>query len=71
MQLKKCLLTQFTMQQSESLWLKEYPSIVYQSALQALKDGLFRWRQGLSEFSQQQSKERGDIATDERQLGRS
>ncbi|MCX8490136.1 MAG: transposase, partial [Cyclobacteriaceae bacterium] len=59
----KKIFTQFTMQQPEYAWMKQYPSTVYQSAFIDLKKAFFRWREGLSEFPKKKSKKKGDSFT--------
>lgn len=56
----KKVLTQHIMKQPEYAWMKNYPSTVYQSALQDLKDALSRWRKGLAGFPNKKSKKKGD-----------
>ena len=44
----KKILTNVVMQKPEYGWMRTYPSTVYQSALQDLKDAFGRWRKGLA-----------------------
>lgn len=59
----KKLLTNEVMKQEEYFWMKKYPSTVYQSALQDLKDAFSRWRKGLAKMPVHSSKRRGDSFT--------
>ncbi|MFB8788557.1 MAG: transposase [Potamolinea sp.] len=59
----KQVFTQFTMQQPEYAWMKQYPSTVYQSAFIDLKDAFTRWRKGLADFPKKKSKKKGDSFT--------
>ena len=59
----KKLLTSEVMKQEEYLWMKKYPSTVYQSALQDLKDAFSRWRKGLAKMPVHTSKRKGDSFT--------
>lgn len=55
----KKILTNDVMSRPEYGWMKEYPSTVYQSALQDLKDAFDRWRKGLSEIPVFKAKKNG------------
>lgn len=59
----KKLLTNEVMKQEEYLWMKEYPSTIYQSALQDLKDAFSRWRKGLAQIPVHTLKRKGDRFT--------
>ncbi|BAY60755.1 transposase [Calothrix brevissima NIES-22] len=59
----KKVFTQVTMNKSEYAWTKKYPSTVYQSAFQDLKNAFSRWRRGLGEFPVKKSKKKGDSFT--------
>lgn len=59
----KKVLTNHIMQRSEYAWMKEYPSTVYQSALQDLKDAFSRWRKGLAKMPAKKTKKQGDSFT--------
>lgn len=59
----KKILTNVVMQRPEYGWMKNYPSTVYQSALQDLKDALQRWRKGLASIPVFKSKKQGDSFT--------
>lgn len=59
----KKILTNEVMQKPEYSWMRNYPSTVYQSALQDLKDAFTRWRKGLAEMPVFKSKKLGDSFT--------
>lgn len=59
----KKVLTQVTMRKSEYGWMRQYPSTVYQSAFQDLKNAFSRWRKGLAQFPTKKSKKKGDSFT--------
>ena len=59
----KKILTNSVMQRPEYSWMRDYPSTVYQSALQDLKDAFSRWRKGLTEMPVFKSKRLGDSFT--------
>lgn len=59
----KKILTNEVMQKPEYSWMKNYPSTVYQSALQDLKDAFSRWRKGLAKIPVFKSKREGDSFT--------
>lgn len=59
----KKVFTQVTMNKSEYAWMRKYPSTVYQSAFQDLKDAFSRWRKGLAQFPVKKSKKKGDSFT--------
>lgn len=59
----KKILTNVVMQKPEYSWMKNYPSTVYQSALQDLKDAFGRWRKGLAKMPVFKSKRQGDSFT--------
>lgn len=59
----KKVFTQVTMKKDEYQWMTKYPSTVYQSAFQDLKDAFSRWRKGLAEFPQKKYKKKGDSFT--------
>jgi putative transposase len=59
----KKVFTQVTMQKPENVWMKKYPSTVYQSAFIDLKRAFARWREGLSGFPCKKSKKKGDSFT--------
>lgn len=59
----KKILTTVLMQRPEYSWMKNYPSTVYQSALQDLKDALQRWRKGWAKMPVFRSKKQGDSFT--------
>lgn len=59
----KNILTNDVMQRPEYSWMKQYPSTVYQSALQDLKNALDRWRKGLAEIPVFKAKKDGESFT--------
>ena len=59
----KKLLTNQVMKSDEYGWMKDYPSTIYQSALQDLKDAFSRWSQGQNKFPVHTSKRKGDNFT--------
>ncbi|MBD3561542.1 transposase, partial [Planktothrix sp. FACHB-1355] len=59
----KKIFTQVVMKRSEYAWMKKYPSTVYQSAFQDLKNAFNRWRKGLAEFPKKKTKKQGDSFT--------
>ncbi|MBD2199359.1 MULTISPECIES: RNA-guided endonuclease InsQ/TnpB family protein [Calothrix] len=59
----KKVFTQVTMNKPEYTWTKKYPSTVYQSAFQDLKNAFSRWRKALGEFPVKKSKKKGDSFT--------
>lgn len=59
----KKLLTNQVMKSDEYGWMKGYPSTIYQSALQDLKDAFSRWRKGQNKFPVHTSKRKGDKFT--------
>lgn len=59
----KKILTTVVMQRPDYSWMKKYPSTVYQSALQNLKDAFDRWRKSLSETPVFKAKKDGDSFT--------
>ena len=59
----KKLLTNQVMKSDEYGWMKNYPSTIYQSALQDLKDAFSRWRKKLTEFPVYATKHKGDSFT--------
>lgn len=59
----KKILTNEVMQKPEYSWMRNYPSTVYQSALQDLKDAFGRWRKGLARMPVFKSKRQGDSFT--------
>jgi putative transposase len=59
----KKVFTQVTMQKPEYVWMKLYPSTVYQSAFIDLKKAFERWRKGISGFPNKKSKKKGDSFT--------
>lgn len=59
----KKVFTQVTMNKSEYAWMRQYPSTVYQSVFQDLKNAFSRWRKGLAQFPVKKSKKRGDSFT--------
>ncbi|MGH8002936.1 MAG: RNA-guided endonuclease InsQ/TnpB family protein [Brasilonema sp.] len=59
----KKVFTQVTMRKTENVWMKKYPSTVYQSAFIDLKKAFARWREGLSGFPVKKSKKKGDSFT--------
>ncbi|MEH2134533.1 MAG: transposase [Nostoc sp.] len=59
----KKVFTSCTMQKPEYVWMKLYPSTVYQSAFIDLKDAFSRWRKGLAKFPKKKSKKKGDSFT--------
>ena len=59
----KKLLTNQVMKSDEYSWMKKYPSTIYQSALQDLKDAFYRWRKGENRFPVHTSKRKGDRFT--------
>ncbi|MBU7586386.1 MAG: transposase [Nostoc sp. TH1S01] len=52
----KKVFTQITMNKPEYAWMRQYPSTVYQSAFQDLKNAFSRWRKGLAQFPIKKSK---------------
>jgi len=48
---------------AEYVWMKEYPSGIYTSALRNLARGVSRWREGVSGFPQMKFKRKGDSFT--------
>ncbi len=59
----KKVFTNQVMQRSEYAWMKEYPSTIYQSVFQDLKDAFSRWRKGLAEMPVFKQKKKGDSFT--------
>ncbi|GAB1545435.1 RNA-guided endonuclease TnpB family protein [Scytonema sp. NUACC21] len=59
----KKVFTQVTMNKSEYGWTRQYPSTVYQSAFQDLKNAFSRWRKGLAQFPVKKLKKKGDSFT--------
>jgi putative transposase len=59
----KKVFTSHTMKKSEYAWMRKYPSTVYQSAFQDLKNAFSRWRKGLTHFPTKKSKKKGDSFT--------
>lgn len=59
----KKLLTNQVMKSDGYKWMKEYPSTIYQSALQDLKEAFSRWRKKLAEFPVYANKRKGDSFT--------
>lgn len=59
----KKVFTAVTMQKPEFAWMKNYPSTVYQGAFIDIKEGLARWRKGLTGFPRKKSKKKGDSFT--------
>lgn len=59
----KKILTNVVMQKPEYGWMRNYPSTVYQSALQDLKDAFGRWRKGLARMPVFKNKRQGDSFT--------
>lgn len=59
----KKILTNDVMSRPGYGWMKQYPSTVYQSALQDLKDAFDRWRKGLAEIPVFKAKKDGDSFT--------
>jgi putative transposase len=59
----KKIFTNQVMQCPEYAWMKEYPSTIYQSAFQDLKEALARWRKGLAEMPVFKQKKKGDSFT--------
>ncbi len=59
----KKIFTNQVMQRPEYTWMKEYPSTIYQSAFQALKDAFSRWRKRLGEMPVFKQKRKGDSFT--------
>lgn len=59
----KKVFTQVTMQKPEYAWMRNYPSMVYQSAFKDLKDAFSRWRKGLAELPKKKTKKKGDSFT--------
>ena len=59
----KKILTNEVMTRPEYDWMRKYPSTVYQSALQDLKDAFGRWRKGLAEIPVFKAKKDGDSFT--------
>lgn len=51
------------MKRPEYEWIKKYPSTIYQSAFQNLKEAFSRWRKGLAGFPKKKSKKKGDSFT--------
>ncbi len=59
----KKVFTNQVMQYPEYAWMKEYPSSIYQSAFQNLKEAFSRWRKGLAEMPVFKQKKKGDSFT--------
>ena len=59
----KKVFTNLVMQYPEHKWMKDYPSTIYQSAFQDLKDAFSRWRKGLAKPPTFKQKKRGDSFT--------
>ncbi len=59
----KKLLTNQVMKSDEYGWMKDYPSTIYQSAFQNLKDAFSRWRKKLTDFPVYATKRKGDSFT--------
>lgn len=59
----KKVFTQVTMQKPEYAWMRNYPSMVYQSAFNDLKDAFSRWRKGIAELPKKKTKKKGDSFT--------
>ena len=59
----KKILTNSLMGQEKYKWIKQYPSTVYQSAFQDLKDAFSRWRKGQTELPVLKAKKDGDSFT--------
>lgn len=59
----KKLLTNQVMKSDGYAWMKNYPSTIYQSALQDLKDAFSRWRKKLVGFPVYATKRKGDSFT--------
>ncbi|OCQ93397.1 transposase [Nostoc sp. MBR 210] len=59
----KKVFTQITMNKPEYAWMRKYPSTVYQSAFQDLKNAFSRWRKGLTGFPVKKTKKKGDSFT--------
>jgi len=59
----KKILTGEVMPRSDYSWMKKYPSTVYQSALQDLKNAFDRWRKGLAQIPVFKTKKGGDSFT--------
>ena len=57
--LAKKLLTNSVSKSEEYKWMKQYPSTIYQSALQDLKTAFTRYRKGISELPKYDSKKKG------------
>jgi len=57
----KKVFTQVTMQKPEYAWMRNYPSMVYQSAFNDLKDAFSRWRKGKAELPKKKTKKKGDF----------
>ena len=57
------ILTNDVMSQSEYGWMKKYPSTVYQSSLQDLKNAFDKWRKGLARIPVFKAKKDGDSFT--------
>jgi putative transposase len=59
----KKVFTNQVMHKPEYAWMKEYPSTIYQSAFQDLKEAFSRWRKGLAEMPMFKQKKKGDSFT--------
>lgn len=59
----KKTLTRCTMKRPDYAWMSQYPSTVYQSALQDLKAAFNRWRKGLAQMPVKKTKKKGDSFT--------
>ena len=59
----KKILTTDVMSRLEYSWMREYPSTVYQSALQDLQNAFDRWRKGLADIPVFKAKKDGDSFT--------
>ncbi len=59
----KKVFTNQVMQRPEYAWMKGYPSTIYQSAFQDLKEAFSRWRKGLTGMPVFKPKKKGDSFT--------
>lgn len=59
----KKILTNDLMKQEQYRWMKEYPSTIYQSAFQDLKNAFDKWRKGKAEIPVFKAKKKGDSFT--------
>jgi putative transposase len=59
----KKVFTNQVMHKPEYAWMKAYPSTIYQSAFQALKEAFSRWRKGLAKMPVFKQRKKGDSFT--------